>query len=202
MLRNYIITALRNFRKNKVYTILNILSLSFGITCCLAGFTVYVHEFNFDVFHPKKDQIYRVVSHHATENGMEYSGILANPLARALDDEKSKIEDVISMHGPVHGKIKIESDNQVNVFIEPRVLFTESSFLKHLNFPIIKGGPIELLDDKGAVFLTESLSEKLFGALDPMEQNIRFENLTLSVKGILKDPPTNTNVPGRLHVRF
>ncbi len=196
MIRNYLVTALRNFRKNKVYTILNILSLSFGITVCITQYAILRHEFTFDDFHHKKDQIYRVVSHHATEGGMSYSGILPNPLAKTLDEEKSYIEDVIAMHGPVHSKVKFNRAGKVEIFTEPRVVYTDQSFLKHLDFELLKGGPIELLDEKGHVFITERLAERYFGTMDPLGATLTIDdNLHLEVAGILKNPPSNTNVP-------
>ena len=70
MLKNYFHTAIRSFKKNKVYTLISVLSLSFGITCCLTQFAILRHEFTFDSFHKQKDQIYRVVEHEITEKGI------------------------------------------------------------------------------------------------------------------------------------
>lgn len=195
MFKNYLLTALRNFRKNKVFTILNILSLSFGITCCFADFAILRHEYSFDDFHQKKDQIFRVVEHEATESGMTYTAILPNAMPAALDLERSNIEDVIRMTGPVHVKNKFFVKEKMEIFTEPRALFTEASFLEHLDFPLLAGGPANLLDEKGTVFLTEKLAKIYFGDEDPLGKEIRVDDHPLQIRGILQNPPTTTNVP-------
>ncbi len=192
MLRNYIHTALRSFKKNKVYTLISVLSLSFGITCCLTQYATLRHEFTFDSFHEKGDQIYRVVEHESSEKGLAYRGILPTPLPKILE---TSFPETIPMFGPVHAKIKFNDPLGIKVFTDPRVVYTNSSFLENLDFNIISGGPAQLLNEKGTIFLTEQTAEKYFGKQNPLGQSITIENINLTVRGILENPPTNTNVP-------
>src|SRR5687768_14675775 len=63
MLKNYLKIAARNLLKNKLYSGINILGLSIGLTCCLAiGLYIY-DEFSYDRFHPGGANIYRVIEH-------------------------------------------------------------------------------------------------------------------------------------------
>ena len=195
MLKNYFHTAIRSFKKNKVYTLISVLSLSFGITCCLTQFAILRHEFTFDSFHKQKDQIYRVVEHEITEKGMKFRGILPSPLPKTLEANLFDSEMVIPMFGPVHANIKINSAQGLKVFTDPRILYTNSSFLANLDFDLIEGGPAQLLDEKGTLFLTEKMAEKYFGKLNPLGQTIKVDDMELTVRGILEDHPTNTNVP-------
>ena len=58
MIRNYIVTAIRNFTKNKFYTFINIAGLSIGITCSILILLWVFDELSFDKFHPElKDAI-------------------------------------------------------------------------------------------------------------------------------------------------
>ncbi|MEQ8573191.1 MAG: ABC transporter permease, partial [Fulvivirga sp.] len=61
MLKNYFKIAIRNITRNKVYSIINILGLTLGITCSSLLFLLVIDELSFDNMYSKRDQIYRVV---------------------------------------------------------------------------------------------------------------------------------------------
>src|ERR1700748_872521 len=60
MIRNYFIISLRNLLKRKGYTILNILGLTIGITCCLLIFQYVSRERSYDTFQKNSAQIVRI----------------------------------------------------------------------------------------------------------------------------------------------
>ena len=61
MLKNYLKTTFRSFRRHKGYTLLNITGLSVGIALSLLALLYVEHEHSYDRFHSKADRIYRVV---------------------------------------------------------------------------------------------------------------------------------------------
>ncbi|MGH7452358.1 MAG: ABC transporter permease, partial [bacterium] len=61
MLKNYLKITLRNLRKHKVYSFINILGLAIGITCCLLILLYVQDELNYDRFHQRSDRIHRLV---------------------------------------------------------------------------------------------------------------------------------------------
>ena len=71
MFKNYLTTAIRNLQRNRIYSAINILGLSFGLACAML-ITLYVKdEVSFDRFHEKKDQVYRVTGQVLDEKGHE-----------------------------------------------------------------------------------------------------------------------------------
>ena len=60
MLKNYIKIGLRNLRKNKVFTLINITGLSVSVTFCVLLFLHIRQEQSFDSFHSKKERLYRL----------------------------------------------------------------------------------------------------------------------------------------------
>ena len=60
MLKNYLKIALRNLRKHAGYTVINILGLAIGMTCCVLIALYVWDELAFDRFHDDADQIYRL----------------------------------------------------------------------------------------------------------------------------------------------
>jgi hypothetical protein len=87
MLKNYFITAFRNFWRNKAFSAINIFGLSIGISAALVIFLIVYYEFSCDTFEPNKDRIYRVVL-DAKFNGTEgHSSGIPSPLSNAIKRE-------------------------------------------------------------------------------------------------------------------
>ena len=50
MIKNYFIVACRNFWRNKIFSVINVLGLSIGISASLVIFLIVYYEFSFDKF--------------------------------------------------------------------------------------------------------------------------------------------------------
>ena len=61
MLKSYLKIALRSLIKNKTYSFINIIGLSVGVAVSLIIFLYVVHEYSYDKFHAKGDNIYRIL---------------------------------------------------------------------------------------------------------------------------------------------
>ena len=62
MFKNYIKIAFRNILKHKVFSFINVIGLTIGLSASfIIGLMVY-YEYTFDNFHKDEDRIYRVVS--------------------------------------------------------------------------------------------------------------------------------------------
>ena len=70
MLRNYITTALRYLRKNKTFSLLNILGLALGLACCMLIALFVFDELSYDGYSAHAADIYRVEIHWLANNGM------------------------------------------------------------------------------------------------------------------------------------
>src|SRR5436190_16530377 len=99
MLRNYIKIAFRNLTRNKVFSIINLLGLSTGITVCLMIFLFIMNEFSVDNFHKNGKSIYRVmrgIQNEGKEVGVSY---LSGPYAPALlTDFKGQITQAVRVN--------------------------------------------------------------------------------------------------------
>src|SRR5579875_892737 len=61
MIKNYLLLALKHLRKQKVFSIINILGLTVGITCCFLIFLFIMNEMSYDNFHQNGKNIYRIM---------------------------------------------------------------------------------------------------------------------------------------------
>jgi len=60
MFHNYFKVAFRNLRRQKLYSAINMIGLSIGITCVLFILFYVQHELSYDRYHDKADRIYRI----------------------------------------------------------------------------------------------------------------------------------------------
>src|SRR5512138_3088210 len=91
MFKNYLKTAFRNFFRNKLYTILNVAGLTFGLSCFLLIGLYLFDELTFDQQHKNADRIYRVVQHKIV-NGQ--STIVAGAGYKLAEEAKKTIPGV------------------------------------------------------------------------------------------------------------
>ena len=71
MIKNWILTALRGFRKNKTSTIINILGLTVGLSSCLLIALFIRHEMSYDDFEVRGSRIARVIMEYRFNGGGE-----------------------------------------------------------------------------------------------------------------------------------
>ena len=60
MLKNYIKISLRNMRRYKSYSLINIAGLAVGIASCVFTILYVYHELSFDKFHEKNERLFRI----------------------------------------------------------------------------------------------------------------------------------------------
>ena len=60
MFENYLKIALRNIRRYKGYSFINIAGLAIGMACCILILAFIVDELSYDRFHKNSDQIFRI----------------------------------------------------------------------------------------------------------------------------------------------
>ena len=168
MLKNYFKIAFRNLWRNKLYSSINLLGLTLGITCALIIFVFLRYESSFDAFHEDADHIYRVVQHNKTADGINYWGTTAYTLAAAINQEIPEVE-ATQTAGPFSRTISYQNEEgELKRFEEKKILFVAPNYLDLFNFKGIytnfwlEGDPKTAFDNPDAVVLSEKLIKKYF----------------------------------------
>jgi putative ABC transport system permease protein len=71
MIWNYLTIAIRNLSRNKLFTGINVVGLSLGLSCVMLILLYSKDEVSFDRFHVNAPSIYRVVTERFVEKGKE-----------------------------------------------------------------------------------------------------------------------------------
>src|SRR5690606_17636318 len=132
MLRNYFKSAWRNLMKNKVFSLINILGLTIGITVCMMIFLFIMNEFSVDRFHKDGDRIYRVMRDFENEGKSQSVAYLSGPYAPALlNDFKGEILKAVRV-SPNNNLVTIGNIS----FNEKKVLDVDPDFFELFSFPL------------------------------------------------------------------
>src|SRR4051794_16705401 len=91
MLRNYFKTAWRNLVNNKLYALLNIAGLTFGLSCFILIGLYLFNELTFDSQHSRADRIFRVVEHKTVKGE---STVIAAAGYKMAEESKARIAEV------------------------------------------------------------------------------------------------------------
>ncbi len=210
MLFNYLIVALRNLRRQKVFSFINVFGLATGIAFCLLIFLFVQDELSFERFHVNADRIYRVHKTNLLEspyqpgltdgkgflNSLRQSQAnkmiyLPLPLGPLLQQDIPEIEAVVRYRegGTVisNGKRAFRED----------VRYVDKNFFEVFSFRLKQGTAAQVLADPGRVVITERIAKKYFGNEDPIGKTlIKQQDGTKSfiVSGVAEEAPANSSL--------
>lgn len=192
MIKNYFKTALRNLWRNKLYTILNVAGLTFGISCFLLIGLYLFDELTFDNQHTKADRIYRIIE-HKTVNGEETTVAAAS--YNVAEESRKKIAEVENTTRMVRtGRANlINPENPVN--FQENVTVVDENFLKIFDFPMLAGDRNRALSEPNCIVITENLALRLFNQTNVLGKMLEFsfQKEPLKITGILQNHKSNSS---------
>ncbi|MBK1442375.1 ABC transporter permease, partial [Parapedobacter sp. ISTM3] len=191
MIKNYLTLAWRNLKKSKVFSFINIMGLTVGLTASFLIFVYVCFELSYDAFHAKADRTYRLVADIKTPT----ETINANGPSWAVPP------NVIDEFGEVEAFVRftradfVVKRDEVQ-FQEDECAFADSAFLSVFDFPLLEGDAQTALKEPFSMVLSESSAKKYFGSDNAVGQTLHVgqEQLPVTVTGIMKDMPENTRL--------
>ena len=193
MFKNYFKTAFRNLSKNKTYSFLNIFGLAVGITCAALIFLWVEDELTFNHNFAKRDYLYHVMQNEKSDAGISTNGSTPGPLATSL---KADIPGIVNS-----GRLSWAMDELAVVgdkSIKENGMYADPSVLSMYALPFIYGNATKALDNPNDVVISESMSKKFFGNINPVGKTIKMNakgaysvDGLYTVTGVFKDLPAN-----------
>ncbi len=210
MLTNYLKIALRNLRKNKMFSLINIGGLSISVTFCILLFLHIRHEQSFDTFHVKKDRLFRLemtnlwarsedtpkehffsflTKKHEIKNGLVFPMVTPTEMEKALPE----IASAITFKN--EGQHFFSVGDQI--FKEENVYGAGKDFFNSFSFPLIEGNAATALERPENIVLSESTARKYFGKSPALGKTIAAagdDKQLFTVSAVAKDAPENSSI--------
>jgi putative ABC transport system permease protein len=192
MLASYIKTSGRVIRRNKLFSVINIVGLAVSMSVGLLVIAVVSDLSSYDNSLKNSERIYRVVSTLAVGGQppikMASTSWKAGTLIRQVIPG---VESIAILRRDFSGDARI-GDNSVPV----TGLYADEGFFDVFSFPVAKGSATTALRQPYSVVLTQSTATKLFGQADPMGKLLKFDTVNYTVTGVMED------IPKLSHIRF
>ena len=194
MFKNYFKTAWRSLWKNKTFSLINVIGLTVGMTCCLLMILFIQHELSYDKFHTNGDRIVRVIMEYRFGAGESNKGNFTS--AKVFPAFKQNFPEVVDgvRMSPTARLVKYKDD----IFNEKRFLFADSTFFTVFNsFKLLRGRPEQVLKSPFNVVVTESTAKKYFGSVDNAIDKVIQAGSSQKdciVTGVCEDMPSNSQI--------
>src|SRR5664279_2621041 len=190
MIKNYIITALRNLRKNKTHSFINISGLSVGMAVAmLIGLWIW-NELSFNKYHQHYDRVAQVMLQQ-NFNGTIATGV-AVPIAldAAIRKDYGNEFKHIAMVEWTDAFVLKSGEKKLSF----RGTYMDKEGPEIFSLHMLKGSR-DGLKDPSSMLINSSVAKALFGDADPMGRTIILNNKgSFKVFGVYEDIPSNSSL--------
>ena len=190
MLKNYLQIATRNIKRDKIFSLINIVGLAVGVTCFITLSLYIINEFSYDKFNEKADQVYRIYVHSNINNIESNNSKTAAPTGATLLQNFPEVLSYTRI-----GYFGAHSLRyQDKVFREGDIYTADSTYFSVYTLPFLYGNPHTALTNPNSIVLTEKESKKYFGNDNPVGKSfIVDDNDSYLITGVMKDFPKNSH---------
>ncbi len=195
MIKNYLKIALRNLKKSKLFSVLNIIGLSIGISASLM-ITLYArYELSYDSFHEDGEQIYRVRYDNLREGEHIFKSATTFPaVGPTMKADFSQVEEQARLFLYYGGSTVTVGDDLYN---EGFIFQADQSFIDMFDYPWVEGNQTEALVNTNTAVISEAIAKKYFSnAETAIGQRIKIGvSEEYEVAGVMESPENS-------HIKF
>ena len=192
MFRNYLLTAIRNIARHKLYSFINIAGLAVALACAIFIILFIEDELSFDKWVPDSANVYRAeISLYFPGQPPIVSTSSPYPFAAAM---KAELPEVTA-------ETRIMPQNSTVLVGErqfsERINVVDPDFFSVIALPLVEGAAANVFAQPESVVLSQTAARKYFGNADPLGKILTVDGKhPLTVTGVMRDLPHNTQLDG------
>lgn len=191
MFKSILLTSLRNFARNRSFSLINLIGLSISMSLSLLIIVLVRQQFTFDKFHLDTELIYRVNTKAIRKSGGSES-YASSPFAlgSVLQNDYSFIDKTVRLSRSLGGDVQFE-----NTIVPYDGMFVDPSFFDVFNFNLEKGSAKDALSGPNNIVVAHHAVDKIFGGRDPIGKTVTLVGYgEFVVTGVAATPPGNTHI--------
>ena len=197
MIKNYFKIAFRSFWKHKLFTFINVIGLSIGISASLVIYLIVHYDFTFDKFHKDSERIYRVVSNFKFQGNESHSYGVTSPMGPAIKNNVTGVEIVAPLYTLNPNVMVTGKQNQpVKFKAQDHITLADQNYFKIIQYKWLAGSPSTALNEPYQVVLTSERAKVYFPSLtyeQMLGKTITYDTLKTTVSGIVETIKENTD---------
>lgn len=203
MIRNYLLIALRSFKKNKSYSFLNVFGLTVGISCAIIIFLYAYDELTYDHNHVRRDVIYRLnCTYFLPNNGGAEEMAMGGPVvAQMLVKDFPEIKQSVRIYPMTNSVIEMPGTDER---VYQNLFAADSNLFQLFTFPFLSGNPTTALKEPMSIVLSETMARKYFNKTNVVGETLYFpeDSASFKVTGVIQDYPQNTHLRMDMIISF
>lgn len=199
MIKNYFKVAFRNFWRHKLFTLINVIGLSIGISAALVIYLLVHYDFTFDKFHKDGDRIYRVVTNFSFSGSPGNNPGICGPLPWAVKNEATGLQQAAPIFRLSQPNVTVPNGNKASsrFKIQDNVIVADSDYFKLFEYKWLAGSAKSALNAPYQVVLTSEQAEKYFPGVSyeqMLGRTVIYDTLRTTVTGIVQTIKQNTDL--------
>lgn len=199
MLKNYLLVALRNVKRNKGFFALNFIGLYISAVACVLIALIILHETSFDKQGEGQPNVYRIVTENTSPNEKSNSAVTQYPLATALRAALPEEKLIAQVHFQRDETIAFGNKK----FKEKNIVFADSVFPKLFNIKAVQGSIARAFKEPGYAVLTEKTAHKFFGDANVVGKRLKLDDyIDVEVAAVVPDAPANSHLQYNVLVSY
>jgi putative ABC transport system permease protein len=201
MIYNYLLIALRNFKRQKLFALLNMFGLALGLASAILIFLYISDELQYDTMQPYFHDTYRIGTSFKNPDGQVFDNTVSPGFwVKHLKETRSEVingtrVDYIGYPTSLHHK---EADK---IILTEEIKWVEPRFDEIIAFDLLKGNKEKMFDKQNTMVISETGAHKIFGDVDPIGQVITVKHnfatqgkeIDIEVTGVYRDLPSNSH---------
>ncbi|MTI87905.1 MAG: FtsX-like permease family protein [Balneolaceae bacterium] len=198
MIKNYLKTTFRTFRRHKSSFLINVIGLSIGMACSILILLWVFDELNYDRFHENADQIVQVMEHQSYSDAVFTTQSTPGILAPALKEEIPEIEYATTYTWNIDYLFTREE-----ISLKENGIYARPDLFHILDIRLLYGNREELISTPATVVISKELAIKYYGKENPVGESITINGIHLhTVTGVFEKLPDNSSMQFDYVLRF
>lgn len=191
MIKNLLLIALRNLKKDIWYNLVNILGLTMGITFSLFLIFYIKDELGYDKHHENANRIFRINSYIQEKDKNTDWALTQFPLGPTLKKDYPEVEEQVRFISRERTLFK----SGENSFYETKAYYVDSNIFNVFTHKFIEGNAAMALNEPFNIVISKTLAEKYFGKkTSAIGKTLRTVYDVYKVNGVIADVPKNSHI--------
>jgi putative ABC transport system permease protein len=196
MVANYILVAIRNIRRHKFFSGINILGLSVSMAVCMAVIMLVADQFMYDRFNTNAARIYRITTRPVTSAGAETGGMdnatSPMPLREELLKNYTGINQVVRLRRGFGNHWMEVEGRDINIPVAG--YFADPEVLTFFQYELEEGDQATALKEPYSVVLTREAADRLFKEASPVGLTLKVDKDLYKVTGVIKKSDRKSHI--------
>ncbi len=191
MIRHNFLLTFRNFKRYKSTFLINLIGLSSGLACALLIFLWVQDELSVDTFHEKDAQLFQVMQHRVQDGEIVTSTWVPGLTAQTLVEEMPEVEYAVSAFALDRYTLSVDDKD-----VQATGQYVGEDFFKLFSFPLQQGDASQVLANRSAIVISETLAMNLFNTTENVVgKTIEWQHEEqYQITGIFADVPQNSSM--------